>query len=67
MEQWIEIRRRVLGKEISKRAACKEYGVHWDTLKKILSHSEPPGYQRAQAQEAQDRTAAADHPADSGG
>lgn len=49
MEQWIEIRRRVLGKEISKRAACKEYGVHWDTLKKILSHSEPPGYQRAQA------------------
>jgi len=48
MELWIEIRRRVLGKEISKRAACVEYGLHWDTLKKILSHSEPAGYQRSQ-------------------
>ncbi|MBI1312157.1 hypothetical protein GC176_12770 [bacterium] len=30
--------------ELSKRAACVEYDIHWDTLKKILSHSEPPGY-----------------------
>ena len=44
MEQWIEIRRRVLNGELSKRAACAEYGIHWDTLKKILTHSEPPGY-----------------------
>ena len=44
MDQWIEIRRRVLNGELSKRAACVEYGIHWDTLTKILTHSEPPGY-----------------------
>ena len=44
MDQWIEIRRRVLNGELSKRAACAEYGIHWDTLTKILTHSEPPGY-----------------------
>ena len=44
MEQWIEIRRRVLNGEMSKRAACAEYNIHWDTLARILTHSEPPGY-----------------------
>jgi len=44
MEQWAEIRRRVLSDEISKRAACAEYDIHWDTLQKILTHPEPPGY-----------------------
>jgi len=44
MEKWIEIRRRVLNGEISKRAACQEYDIHWDTLTKILTHTEPPGY-----------------------
>ena len=44
MEQWVEIRRRVLNGEMSMRGACIEYKVHWDTLKKILTHSEPPGY-----------------------
>ncbi len=44
MEKWAEIRRRVLSGEISKRAACHEYEIHWDTLTKILTHSEPPGY-----------------------
>jgi transposase len=44
MEQWAEIRRRVLNHEISKRAACDEYDIHWDTLQKILEHPEPPGY-----------------------
>jgi transposase len=44
MELWAEIRRRVLGGELSKRTACREYEIHWDTLKKILSHVEPPGY-----------------------
>ena len=32
MDQWIEIRRRVLSGEMSKWAACIEYGIHWDTL-----------------------------------
>jgi len=44
MELWAEIRRRVLNGELSKRAACKEYGLHWDTLQKMLRHTEPPGY-----------------------
>lgn len=44
MELWAEIRRRVLTGEISKRAACREYEIHWGTLDKILSHTAPPGY-----------------------
>jgi transposase len=51
MELWIEIRRRVLTKELSKRAACKEYGLGWHTLKKILAHDEPPGYRQSQPRE----------------
>jgi transposase len=46
MEKWSEIRRRVLVDGLSKRAACREYDVHWDTLQKILEHPEPPGYRR---------------------
>jgi len=46
MELWTEIRRRVLCGELSKRAACREYELHWDTLHKILEHVEPPGYRR---------------------
>jgi transposase len=46
MEKWAEIRRRVLVDGLSKRAACKQYAIHWLTLKKILSHEEPPGYRR---------------------
>ena len=46
MEQWGEIRRRVLTGELSKRAACQEYDIHWQTLRKILTHPEPPGYRR---------------------
>jgi len=48
MEKWVEIRRRVLGKEISKRQACREYKVPWRTLQRILEHVEPPGYQLQQ-------------------
>lgn len=44
MEQWAEIRRRVLTGEISKREACREYGLHWQTLKKILAADEPPPF-----------------------
>jgi transposase len=46
MEIWAEVRRRVLAGEISKRQACREYHLHWDTLQKILEHAEPPGYRR---------------------
>src|SRR5512138_1506167 len=46
MENWAEIRRRVLVDGLSQRAACREYDIHWDTLRKILDHPEPPGYRR---------------------
>src|SRR5262245_104220 len=54
MEIWVEVRRRVLAGEIGKREACREYHLHWDTLKKILAHPEPPGYrlQRPRAKPA---------------
>lgn len=48
MDQWTEIRRLVLTKQKSKRAICQEYHLHWKTLQKILTHTEPPGYQLRQ-------------------
>jgi len=44
MEKWSEIRRRVLVEGESKRSIQRRYGIHWDTLEKILGHAEPPGY-----------------------
>src|SRR3954454_11004125 len=46
MDNWAEIRRRVLADGLSGRAACREYKIHWKTLKKILDNPEPPGYRR---------------------
>ena len=46
MENWADIRRRVLVDGLSKRAACREFDIHWDTLTKVLGHPEPPGYRR---------------------
>jgi len=45
MEMWTEVRRRVPTREITKRAACKEYSLHWKSLRKILQHVEPPDYE----------------------
>jgi transposase len=44
MQQWADIRRRVLQEGVSKRQVLRETGMHWTTLEKILSHSSPPGY-----------------------
>ena len=44
MEWWTEIRRRVLVEGVSKREILRETGIHWKTLEKILTLSEPPGY-----------------------
>ena len=46
MQQWTEIRRRVLTGELGTRAALREYKLGWHTLKKILAHEEPPGYRQ---------------------
>lgn len=48
MEFWKEVRRQVLTNELSRRAACKKYGLGWHTLTKILAHDEPPGYRLSQ-------------------
>ena len=48
MEQWAEIRRRVLVQGDSKRSILRQFGIHWDTLGKMLAHSEPPGYRQRQ-------------------
>lgn len=48
MQQWAEIRRRVLIEGVSRRQILRETGMHRNTLKKILEHSEPPGYRQNQ-------------------
>jgi len=46
MEQWLQIRQRVLRQGVSKRQILRETGMHWTTLEKILQYSRPPGYRR---------------------
>src|SRR3954453_10004740 len=46
MDNWAEIRRRVLADGLSGRAACRESKIHGKTLKKILDNPGPPGYRR---------------------
>ena len=48
MEKWAEIRRLIKVEKRSKRSVCREFNIHWDTLVKILEHTEPPGYRQAQ-------------------
>jgi transposase len=47
MEQWLQIRQRVLREGVSKRQILKETGMHWTTLERILSNPTPPGYCRS--------------------
>jgi transposase len=51
MEAWAEIRRLVKVEHRSKRSVCREFNIHWDTLRKILEHAEPPGYRQARARD----------------
>src|SRR5512139_3610888 len=44
MDWWTKIRLNVSRGEKSKREVLREEGIHWETLKKILKYSEPPGY-----------------------
>lgn len=48
MEFWKDVRREVLTGQLSRRGACRKYGLGWHTLQKILSHTEPPGYRQSQ-------------------
>jgi len=49
MEWWRDIRLEVLRGETSKREILRREGIHFETLKKILEHSEPPGYRMDKA------------------
>jgi len=51
MEKWAEIRRLVFVEGRSRRSVCRDFDIHWDTLKKILGHTEPPGYRQSQPRE----------------
>jgi len=46
MKKWRDIRRRVLVDKESKRSILREYGIHFETLQKILANPEPPGYRQ---------------------
>lgn len=41
---WAAIRRAVLEEGISKRRICRETGIHWATLQKMLRHHSPPTF-----------------------
>jgi transposase len=47
-ELWGRVRHKVLVERKPKRRVMKEEGLAWDTLKKILAHSAPPGYRQKQ-------------------
>ena len=42
MQEWTEIRHRVLVERASKRSVCREFGIAHKTLQKILANTEPP-------------------------
>lgn len=49
MDEWAEIRRKVLTGEVSKRKIMKEKKIHWTTLKRMLANATPPGYRLSEA------------------
>ncbi|MEO0515560.1 MAG: hypothetical protein AAF086_09775 [Planctomycetota bacterium] len=46
MKLWNQVRQYVLVEGHSKRDACRQFGLHGDTLQKMLEHSAPPGCRR---------------------
>ena len=49
MDEWTEIRRKVLVEGASKRSIMRDYGVGHQALAKILANPEPPGYQMSES------------------
>src|SRR3989441_9906934 len=47
MQEWTEIRRKVLVEGVSKRSIMREYRLSHETLQKMLSQPEPPGYRQS--------------------
>ena len=46
MNEWTEIRRKVLVEGASKRSIRRDYRIGSEALEKILANAEPPGYRR---------------------
>lgn len=46
MRLWAEIRQKVLVEGWSKREAMRQTGFHYETIEKVLTHSQPPGYRQ---------------------
>ncbi len=49
MKLWNDVRQFVLVNDRSMRAAYRKFGLHWNTLQKMLDHPLPPGYRRSAA------------------
>ena len=46
MDVYLRIRRAVMVEGMSIREAAREFGLHRDTVRKMLAYSVPPGYRR---------------------
>ena len=46
MDVYLRVRRAVLVEGISIREASRTFGLHRDTVRKMLVYSAPPGYRR---------------------
>ncbi len=46
VELYARVRRAIMVEGLSRREAAKRYGVHRNTITKMLSFSVPPGYRR---------------------
>jgi transposase len=46
VEIYVRVRRAVVVEGLSQREAARQFGIHRDTVRKMLAFSLPPGYQR---------------------
>ena len=46
VEVYLRVRRVVMVEGLSIREAAREFGLHRDTVRKMLAYSVPPGYRR---------------------
>ena len=47
MEMYARVRRACMVEGMSVREAAREFGLHRDTVRKMLQYSVPPGYRRS--------------------
>ena len=46
VDAYLRVRRAVMVNEMSMRKAARVFGLHRDTVRKMLAYSVPPGYRR---------------------